>query len=44
MVNKQILIIGTQIYPNNDKYEGAWKNGKPDGEGKFYYHNSCRCT
>jgi len=27
--------IGCYVWPNNDKYEGEWKNGKRDGYGLF---------
>jgi len=27
--------IGSYVWPNNDKYEGEWKNGKRDGYGIF---------
>ncbi len=30
---------GTYIFFNNDKYIGAFKNGKAHGKGTFYYNN-----
>ena len=41
--NKNILFLreeygngqGTYIYPNGEKYEGDWKNGKYHGQGTF---------
>jgi len=43
--NKNILFLreeygdgqGTYIYPNGEKYEGDWKNGKYHGQGTFTY-------
>ena len=41
--NKNVLFLreeygngqGTYIYPNGEKYEGDWKNGKYHGHGTF---------
>ena len=30
---KLIIKVGEYIYPNGDKYDGEWKDGKMDGEG-----------
>ena len=43
--NKNVLFLreeygngqGTYIYPNGEKYEGDWKNGKYHGHGTFTY-------
>lgn len=29
------LILGTYTYDNDEKYEGEWKGGKMEGNGKF---------
>ena len=41
--NKNVLFLreeygngqGTYIYPNGEKYEGDWKNGKYHGQGTY---------
>ena len=43
MSNNNVLFLreeycngqGTYIYPNGEKYEGDWKNGKYHGHGTF---------
>ena len=43
--NKNILFLreeygngqGTYIYPNGEKYEGDWKNGKYHGQGSLIF-------
>jgi len=34
-VIKYIQSIGTFYYPNNEKYEGEWKDNNMCGHGKF---------
>ena len=26
-----------KIYPNGDKYNGEWKNGKKEGKGEIFF-------
>lgn len=33
---------GTYAYPDGSRYEGSFRNGKPDGHGVFYYPNGDR--
>lgn len=33
---------GTVVYPNKDKYEGDWVNGKRHGVGALWLHDSDR--
>lgn len=33
---------GTYAYPDGSRYEGNFRNGKPDGQGVFYYPNGDR--
>ena len=45
--NKNVLFLreeygdgqGTYIYPNGEKYEGDWKNGKYHGHGTYSWSN-----
>ena len=45
--NKNVLFLreeygdgqGTYIYPNGEKYEGDWKNGKYPGHGTYSWSN-----
>jgi hypothetical protein len=27
-------------YPNGDRYDGNWQNGRKNGYGVYYYHNN----
>ena len=33
---KYFLIIGVYTYPNNDKYEGEWKDDQRTNKGIWY--------
>ena len=40
MINKNGF--GTFTYPNQDRYEGEWFNGKQNGKGVFIKNNGAR--
>ena len=37
------IYIGSQLYPNKDKYEGLWENDKRHGKGAMVWASGEKC-